>query len=244
MRKTLLSILFLLLLAVPAIAQKPAPAAAPAQPSTALVKPSEVEDLKIENLKLKLSLYTQHKDVYKRQESPHRLQNGRKQAGKKKAAAKNENIPAANNAENLYSETPTNTQHFDVGYPQKSPPVSYTHLDVYKRQAHTEMLFQDFYSFIALRLRWLLAFLPAQQPMIDGVFTASGLNCKSNHFGSLPLLRVRIEVPACAYVLCLLCVGASIGLDVVEQATNTRSLARLRLRIGDVLNDHGWRFAR
>jgi hypothetical protein len=68
MRKTLLSILFLLLLAVPAIAQKPAPAAAPSQPSTALVKPSEVEDLKIENLKLKLSLYTQHKVDLQREE--------------------------------------------------------------------------------------------------------------------------------------------------------------------------------
>ncbi len=68
MRNTLLSILFLLLLAFPAIAQKPAPATAPAQPSTALVKPSEVEDLKIENLKLKLSLYTQHKVDLQREE--------------------------------------------------------------------------------------------------------------------------------------------------------------------------------
>ena len=68
MRKTLLSLLFLLLLVVPAIAQKPAPAAAPAQLSTALVKPSEVEDLKIENLKLKLSLYTQHKVDLQREE--------------------------------------------------------------------------------------------------------------------------------------------------------------------------------
>jgi hypothetical protein len=69
MRKTLLSILFLLLLAVPAIAQKPAPAAsAPAQPSMAPVKPSEIEDLKIENLKLKLSLYTQHKVDLQREE--------------------------------------------------------------------------------------------------------------------------------------------------------------------------------
>ena len=74
MRKTLLSILFLLLLAVPAIAQKPAPAAAapaPAQTTpaaTAPVKPSEVEDLKIENLKLKLSLYTQHKVDLQREE--------------------------------------------------------------------------------------------------------------------------------------------------------------------------------
>ena len=71
MRKTLLSILFLLLLAVPAIAQKPAPAAAAPAPkpwSTAPVKPSEVEDLKIENLKLKLSLYTQHKVDLQREE--------------------------------------------------------------------------------------------------------------------------------------------------------------------------------
>jgi len=74
MRKTLLSLLFLLLLVVPAIAQKPAPAAtapAPAQTTpaaTAPVKPSEVEDLKIENLKLKLSLYTQHKVDLQREE--------------------------------------------------------------------------------------------------------------------------------------------------------------------------------
>ena len=74
MRKTLLSLLFLLLLVVPAIAQKSAPAAAvpaPAQTTpaaTAPVKPSEVEDLKIENLKLKLSLYTQHKVDLQREE--------------------------------------------------------------------------------------------------------------------------------------------------------------------------------
>jgi integrase len=76
------------------------------------------------------------------QESPHRLQNGRKQAGKKKAAAKNENIPAANNAENLYSETPTNTQHFDVGYPQKSPQsgISEDHRGV-KRGRKSKILF-------------------------------------------------------------------------------------------------------
>ena len=69
MRKTLLSILFLLLLAVPAIAQKPA-TVAPAAPQTsaAPVKPSEIEDLKIENLKLKLSLYTQHKVDLQREE--------------------------------------------------------------------------------------------------------------------------------------------------------------------------------
>jgi hypothetical protein len=106
---------------------------------------------------------------------------------------------------------------------------------------HTEMPFQNFDGFIALRLRRLLAFLPAQQPMIDGVFTASRLHCKSNHLGTLPLLRVRIEVSVRANVLRLLRVCAPIGLDVVEQAANTRCLARLRLRIGDVLNDHCWR---
>ena len=62
MRKTLLSILFLLLLAVPVIAQKFAPA------SAASVQSSEVEGLKIENLKLKLSLYTQHKVDLQREE--------------------------------------------------------------------------------------------------------------------------------------------------------------------------------
>ena len=110
--------------------------------------------------------------------------------------------------------------------------------------AHTEMPFQNFYGFIALRLRRLLTFLPTQQPMIDGVFAASRFDCQSNHLGALPLLRVRVEVSVCANVLRLLRVGASIGLDVVEQAANTRCLARLRLRIGDVLNDHGWRLVR
>jgi hypothetical protein len=90
--------------------------------------------------------------------------------------------------------------------------------------AHTEMPFQNFYGFIALRLRRLLAFLPTQQPMINGIFTASRLYCKSNHFGALPLLRVRIEVSVSANVLRLLCVRASIGLDVVEQAANARGL--------------------
>src|SRR5271166_6022607 len=82
--------------------------------------------------------------------------------------------------------------------------------------AHTEMPFQNTDSFIALRLRRLLALLPTQQPMIDGVFTAIRFHCKSNHFGTLPLLRVRIEVSACTNVLGLLCVCVSIGHDVVE----------------------------
>jgi len=76
------------------------------------------------------------------QKSPHRLQNGSRQAGKMRAAAKNENIPAANNAENLYSESPTNTQHFDVGYPQKSPQlgISEDHRGV-KRGRKSKILF-------------------------------------------------------------------------------------------------------
>jgi hypothetical protein len=52
---------------------------------------------------------------------PHGLQDGSKQAGKKRAEAKNENTPAADNAANRCSESPTNTRHFDVEYPQKSP---------------------------------------------------------------------------------------------------------------------------
>src|SRR5271166_732505 len=75
----------------------------------------------------------------------------------------------------------------------------------------TEMPFQNTDGFIALRLRRLLAFLPTQQPMIDGVFAAVRFHCKSNHFGTLPLLRVRIEVSACTNVLGLFCVCVSIG---------------------------------
>ena len=57
-----LSLLFHLLLAVPVFAHKSADTPAPAQPAAAVpVKPSEVEELSIENLKLKLRLYTQHK---------------------------------------------------------------------------------------------------------------------------------------------------------------------------------------
>jgi hypothetical protein len=55
------------------------------------------------------------------QKSPHRLQNGRKRATRKQVAAKSENAPETKNTEGGYSETPTNTQHFDAGYPQKSP---------------------------------------------------------------------------------------------------------------------------
>jgi hypothetical protein len=55
------------------------------------------------------------------QMSPHGLQNGRKPANKKQVAAKSENASEAKNTEGDCSESPTNTQHFDVGYPQKSP---------------------------------------------------------------------------------------------------------------------------
>jgi integrase len=76
------------------------------------------------------------------QKSPHGLQNGGKRTGKKQAAAKDESSPAAGNAENLYSETPTNTQHFDVGYPQKSPQsgISEDHRGV-KRGRKSKILF-------------------------------------------------------------------------------------------------------
>jgi hypothetical protein len=70
--------------------------------------------------------------------------------------------------------------------------------------AHTEMPFQNTDGFIALRLRRLLAFLPTQEPMIYGIFTASRFHCKSNHLGPLPLLRVGIKVSACTNVLGLL----------------------------------------
>jgi hypothetical protein len=49
------------------------------------------------------------------------LQNGRKPANKKQVAAKSESASEAKNTEGDCSESPTNTQHFDVEYPQKSP---------------------------------------------------------------------------------------------------------------------------
>jgi len=54
-------------------------------------------------------------------ESPHGLQNGGKRSYKKRVKAKDENTPTAKIAENDCSESPANTQHFDVEYPQKSP---------------------------------------------------------------------------------------------------------------------------
>jgi hypothetical protein len=55
------------------------------------------------------------------QESQHGLQNGGKRSYKKRAKAKEENTPTATIAENDCSESPANTQHFNVEYPQKSP---------------------------------------------------------------------------------------------------------------------------
>ena len=55
------------------------------------------------------------------QKSPHGLQNERKRANKTQVAAKSQSASEAKNTEGDCSESPTNTQHFDVGYPQKSP---------------------------------------------------------------------------------------------------------------------------
>ena len=55
------------------------------------------------------------------QKSPHGLQNMGKPTDKKRAKAKTGNAHAANKADLPCSESPTNTQGFDVGYPQKSP---------------------------------------------------------------------------------------------------------------------------
>jgi integrase len=55
------------------------------------------------------------------QKSPHGLPDGRKRANKKREAETSEIVPETKNAEGDCSETPTMTQHFDVGYPQKSP---------------------------------------------------------------------------------------------------------------------------
>ena len=53
--------------------------------------------------------------------SPHGLQNVGKPADRKRATAKTGNAHAASKADLPCSESPTNTQDFDVGYPQKSP---------------------------------------------------------------------------------------------------------------------------
>jgi len=55
------------------------------------------------------------------QKSPQWLQNGRNGTGREQAEAKDENALAAGDAGEHCSEMPTNTQHFDVEYPQKSP---------------------------------------------------------------------------------------------------------------------------
>ena len=53
--------------------------------------------------------------------SPDGLQNGRKRVRRDRTEAKNEDTSEADNSKNLCSETPTDTQHFDGEYPQKSP---------------------------------------------------------------------------------------------------------------------------
>ncbi len=55
------------------------------------------------------------------EESPHGLQNGSKPIDRRRATVKAGNAYLANKAERHCSESPTNTQDFDVGYPQKSP---------------------------------------------------------------------------------------------------------------------------
>ena len=55
------------------------------------------------------------------QKSPHGLQNVGKPTDRKRAMAKTGDAHAANKADLPCSESPTNTQGFDVGYPQKSP---------------------------------------------------------------------------------------------------------------------------
>ena len=55
------------------------------------------------------------------QKSPHGSQNGSKRPNRKQAAAKAEKSAVANNVEEQCPGSPTNTQHFDVEYPQKSP---------------------------------------------------------------------------------------------------------------------------
>jgi len=55
------------------------------------------------------------------QKSPHGLQNGGNGTSKERAEAKDGNAPAVGDAQEHCSEVPTNAQHFDVEYPQKSP---------------------------------------------------------------------------------------------------------------------------
>jgi hypothetical protein len=55
------------------------------------------------------------------QGSPHGLQNEGKPIDRKRATAKTGNAHATNKADLPCSESPTSTQGFDVGYPQKSP---------------------------------------------------------------------------------------------------------------------------
>ena len=53
--------------------------------------------------------------------SPHGLQNGSKRQNRKQTTPKIEKSIVANKVEEQCSESPTNTHHFDMEYPQKSP---------------------------------------------------------------------------------------------------------------------------
>jgi len=76
------------------------------------------------------------------QKSPHGLQNGNNRSHKERAEAMKGNTPTAETAENDCSESPTNTQHFDVEYPQKSPQSvnSKNHRGVGKRRKSKNLI--------------------------------------------------------------------------------------------------------
>ena len=61
--------------------------------------------------------------------SPHWSQNERKEQARAWTQAKNGETSAADDSENLSSETPTNMQHCDGEYPQKSPQLSISEVD-------------------------------------------------------------------------------------------------------------------
>jgi len=76
------------------------------------------------------------------QKSPHGLQNGSNRSHEERAKAKNENIRIAEIAESNCSESPANTQHFDVEYPQKSPQsvISEEHRRVGRRRKSKNLI--------------------------------------------------------------------------------------------------------
>jgi hypothetical protein len=76
------------------------------------------------------------------QKSPHGLQNGSNRSNKERPEAMRGNTPTAEIAENDYSESPANTQHFDVEYPQKSPQsvISEGHRGVGRRRKSKNLI--------------------------------------------------------------------------------------------------------